>query len=185
MKYDLSIVINQEIKLKIEKYGKYFNSKRVSTILSKILSVLYPYLNYYHSISKDYIPKYEKINWDKKIHVCIDYKIYLILKKIYEDTNGYSMAYIIRRMIDFFDENIEKYDNIEYFESWINDFCQIRKNNLKKRQFDVWKYMKDNDLNKFGRLIFCGERREFPLDYEYLSIKYNKYFRPIGFYYTQ
>lgn len=101
MKYDLSIVINKHIEDNLSISRKYFNNaKRISTVISKILNLSYPLLKHYHFISKENLPKYERINWSKKIHLIIDYKVYLILKKICEDTNGYSIAFVVRRIID-------------------------------------------------------------------------------------
>lgn len=81
MKYDFSLVINNEIREKILYVGKYFISQRISTIISRIIDNMHPYLKYYHRVNNETLPVYEKINWNKKIHIRIDYKTYLLLKK--------------------------------------------------------------------------------------------------------
>lgn len=184
MKYDFSIVINKEIRENILKATKYFNKKRISTIISKILTIMYPYLKNYHTIKEEYIPIYERINWNEKIHICIEYKIYLFIKKIYGDVNGYSMAYIIRRILEYFTENIQKYDNLVAFISDMIISTKREKNKFNKNQFDVWGFMDRNKMKRYGRLINDGEKREFPLKRPYLSIKYNEFLRPIEFNYT-
>ncbi|HOF00652.1 MAG TPA: hypothetical protein PK385_01645 [Spirochaetota bacterium] len=181
MKYDFSIVIGKNIKEKAELCQKYFNSKRTSTIIARILNLMYPYLKNYYSMIKDAIPVYEKISWDKKIHICIDYKVYLLLKKIYDDSNGYSMAYIIRRIIDYFVENIDKYKDITSFISYLDTKRKSKAHKTKLKQCDVWEIMKTNGLKKMGRLIFNNEKREFPLNRPYIAVKYNEFFRPIEF----
>lgn len=183
MKYDFSIVINKEIRENILKVSGYFKKKRLSSIISKILNIMYPYLKHYHTTTNEFIPIYEKIDWNEKIHICIDYKIYLIIKKICNDTNGYSMAYIIRRILEYFTENIEKYNNLEGFISDMVISSKKEKNKYVKKQFDVWGFMERNKMKKFGRLIRDGEKREFPLTRPFLSIKYNEYLRPIEFNY--
>ncbi|HOF00003.1 MAG TPA: hypothetical protein PK385_03100 [Spirochaetota bacterium] len=184
MKYDLSIVINEQIQENILNVAKNFKKKRISTIISRILTIMYPYLKYYHTVTKEFIPVYERIDWNKKIHICIDYKIYLALKKIYEDTNGYSMAYIIRRISEYFTENIEKYDDLDSFISNMIILIKKEKNKFTKNQFDVWKFMEKRKIKKLGRIINDGEKREFSIKRPFLSIKYNEYLRPIEFSYT-
>lgn len=183
MKYDFSMVINKDIKSEIAQIGKYFNKKRISTIISRVLHYLYPYIKYSHSFSNDFIPIYEKFQWNEKIHVIIDYKTYLLLKKIRDDTNGYSIAYIVRRLIKFFIHKIQSFENLDSFLVWLNSLY-IRKNNeIKKKQYDVWKIMEEKQINKLGRLIMDNKKREFPLKNPYLTITYNKFYRPILFKY--
>lgn len=183
MKYDFSMVINKEIKNEISIIGKYYNKIKISTIISKILQSLYPYIKYYHTYSNDFIPIYEKIQWNEKIHVSIDYKSYLLLKKIRDDTNGYSIAYIIRRLIEFFINRIKSFENLNSFLVWLNSFCIRKSDKIKKKQYDVWKFMEINHMNKLGRLTIDGEKREFPLKTPYMSITYNEFHRPILFKY--
>lgn len=183
MKYDFSIVIGKDIREKAELCKKCFNSKRTSTIIAKILNLMYPFLKNYYSMIKDAIPVYEKISWDKKIHICIDYKVYLLLKKIYDDSNGYSMAYVIRRIIDYFVENIDKYKDINSFIMYLNNQSKKKAHNKRIKSYDVWKIMKLNGLKKMGRLIFDNEKREFPLNRPYVAVNYNEFFRPIEFSY--
>lgn len=183
MKYDFSIVISQNIREKIALVENYFDKKRTSTIISKIVNLMYPYLNYYNNIAQEGIPVYEKINWNKKIHIRLEYKVYLALKKIYDDTNGYSIGYILRRILDFFVENIVKYKNIESFISWLVILCKKSTKIIKKAPYDVWSFMKKNNLISLGRLRIDDKKREFPLNRQYMSIKYNEYLRPIEFSY--
>jgi len=183
MKYDFSIVIGKNIREKVELCKKHFNSKKTSTTIAKILNLMYPYLKNYYSKIRDGIPVYENISWDKKIHICIDYKVYLLLKKIYDDSNAYSMAYVIRRIIDYFVENIEKYEDITHFISNLSKMYEAKPHKAKIKQYDVWKIMETNGLKKMGRLIFDNEKREFPLNRPYVAAKYNEFFRPIEFSY--
>lgn len=183
MKYDFSIVINQNIRNKISLVEKYFVTKRTSTIISKIVNLMYPYLKHYHNIAQEGIPVYEKINWNKKIHIRLDFKVYLTLKKIYDDTNGYSIGYVLRRILDFFIENIVKHENIESFLSWLIKLFKKSGTILKKAPFDVWDFMKKNNLKSLGRLRIDERKREFSLNRQYMSIKYNEYLRPIEFSY--
>lgn len=181
MKYDFSIVINDDVSNALTALEEHFNKKRTSTIIAKILNIMYPFLKNAYNFIKEEIPRYEKLNWNKKIHITIDYKIYLLLKKIYEDTNGYSMAFIIRRTLDFFIKNIKKHKSIDNFVFWLKKLSE--KGNIKKiekKPFDVWKFMEDNQIKKLGRLIWDNEKREFPIKKEFLTVKYNEFFRPIG-----
>lgn len=181
MKYDFSLVINDEIKNALTAFEVFFNQKRTSAIISKILNIMYPYLKNSCNFTKEEIPRYEKLNWNKKIHITIDYKFYLLIKKIYEDTNGYSMAFIIRRTLDFFIKNIKKHRSIENFIFWLKKLCNnmnIKK--IKKKPLDVWKIMEENRLKRLGRLIWDNEKREFPIEKKFVTIKYNEFFRPIG-----
>ncbi len=185
MKYDFSLVINNEIREKISDVGKYFNSKRISTIISKIIDNMYPYLKYYHKINKENVPIYEKLNWDKKIHIRIDYKSYLLLKKIYDDTNGDSMSFVIRIVIDYFVQNIEKFENLREFISKMNSLYKTNPRRIKKRQYNVWNFMESQGICKFGSLIRDDKKREFSLDAPYLTIKYNEFYRPIEYLYLR
>ena len=182
MKYDFSIVINDGINNALTQLEEFFNKKRTSTIISKILNIMYPFLKNAYNFTKEEIPRYEKLSWNKKIHITIDYKIYLLLKKIYEDTNGYSMAFIIRRTLDFFIKNIKKHKSIDNFVFWLKKL--IAKNGyikkIEKKPFDVWKFMEDNQIKRLGRLIWDNEKREFPIKKQFFNVKYNEYFRPIG-----
>ncbi|MBP7553042.1 MAG: hypothetical protein KA885_06415 [Spirochaetes bacterium] len=184
MKYDFSLVINNEIREKILYVGKYFISQRISTIISRIIDNMHPYLKYYHRVNNETLPVYEKINWNKKIHIRIDYKTYLLLKKIYEDTNGYSIAFVIRRIIDYFIQNIEKFKSLGEFVLKINKLYKTKPHRIKKRQYDVWNIMKSQGISRFGRLIGDNKKREFPLNKHYLTIKYNEFYRPIEFSYS-
>lgn len=184
MKYDFSMVINNEIKENILDVGKYFKSQRLSTIISRIIDNMYPYLKYYNEVKKENIPVYEKINWDKKIHIRIDYKTYLLLKRIYDDTNGYSIAFVIRRIIDYFIQNIKNFKSLKEFMLKINELCKKKSTKIKKNQYDVWEFMKSQGICKLGRLIRDDKKREFPLNKPYLTVKYNEFYRPIEFSYS-
>ena len=183
MKYDFSIVINKKIREDINSVQKYFKKKKISSMISEILNIMYPYLKKYHELVVDGLPIYENISWDKKIHICIDYKVYLIIKKIYDDSNGYSMAYVIRRIIGYFVENITKFDNIGDFMFWIKKNCNKKHKIIRKKQYNVWKIMRDRGLKKMGCLLWDGKKREFSLTQPYLSVKHNKYLRNIQFSY--
>jgi len=177
MKYDLSIVINKNIEDILSISKKYFNNtKRLSTVISKILNLSYPLLKKYHFFCKEDLPKYERINWTRKIHLNIDYKVYLILKKIYEDTNGYSMAYIVRRLIEFFVNRSRNFENINEYTLWLIKYCKNRVKRKIKNPLDVW-----SGTKKLGSMRFDGKKREFPIMKPYITIKYNEYYRPIEF----
>ena len=179
MKYDFSIVINNQIQKELSCAEKIFNTKRISTIISKVLNGMYPYIKSLHNFAKEEIPRYEKFHWDKKIHIRIDYKIYLLVKKIYEDTNGYSMAFIIRRILEYFIENSGKFNNVNEFDLWVSEFNKEYEKKIVKKPYDVWAIMENNGLRKMGCLLWDNEKREFPLNELLLSIKYNKFLRPI------
>lgn len=179
MTYDFSLAINDDIRNSICDVQKYFNTKRTPAIISKIINLMYPYIKRYFQITEEYIPIYENISWNQKIHVCIDYKAYLLLKKIHDDTNSYSIAFIIRRIIEFFLANIFKHNNLEAFLSYLVILCKQNEKSIQKKQFNAWEFMRIHGLKKMGRLILDKEKREFPLDSPYLSIIYNKYYRPI------
>ena len=181
MKYDFSLTINSDIRDSIHNVQKFFDTNRTSTTITKIINLMYPYIKRYLLVTEEYIPVYENISWDQKIHICIDYKVYLLLKKIYDDSNGYSMAYIIRRIIDYFVENIDKYKDITSFISYLDTKRKSKAHKTKLKQCDVWEIMKTNGLKKMGRLIFNNEKREFPLNRPYIAVKYNEFFRPIEF----
>ncbi len=180
MKYDFSLTINNDIRDSIHNVQKFFDTNRTSTTITKIINLMYPYIKRYLLVTEEYIPIYENISWDQKIHICIDYKVYLLLKKIHDDTNSYSIAFIIRRILDFFIDNISKHQNIESFLSYLVILCKKNETSIKKEQFDVWEFMRIHGLKKMGRLILDKEKREFPLDSPHLSITHNKYYRSIG-----
>jgi hypothetical protein len=86
-------------------------------------------------------------------------------------------------MIEFFMHKIQSFENLDSFLVWLNSL-NVKKNiEIKKKQYDVWKIMEEKQINKLGRLIMDGKKREFPLNAPYLSIVYNQFYRPILFKY--
>jgi hypothetical protein len=142
MKHEFHFVLNQKLYFKLLKKSKCLNKD-----LSKTIVVAFEKLNTFieknHFISKEKGCKYKHLA-DKEeklchIHCYLPEHFYRKLKHIYNDLNVYSMAQILRKIIEFFLMGCSKYGDRCFLERLdeINKNWEMKKSiyRIEKRIF--------------------------------------------------
>lgn len=74
---------------------------RAARVMVFILEKLSPFIENFHFTSEAE-PGYEHLNWTRKLHLFMGFRLYRQLKMIHHDNNSYSMAVLIRIFVRFF-----------------------------------------------------------------------------------
>jgi hypothetical protein len=110
MKHDFHLMVNSKMKREIIKISKKLN-KSISSTIVYIIKTLNSMLKRYHFIypesKKD--GKYKFINAKKHIHIYMNETDYRMIKHIYANMYIYSMAIIIRRMIEIYIAKVKEH----------------------------------------------------------------------------
>lgn len=114
MKHDFHLVMNYKIKNSIIALSKYLNTSLSSTIVY-IIKTIFPMLTKYHNFSgEDYNGKYKFIDADSDIHIYMKEDDYRRIRKVYNDMHVFSMAIIIRWMIEEFLLGVKKFGFVRF-----------------------------------------------------------------------
>jgi len=94
-------VINSDMHKKIVNYSK-LQGKTMSKIIEEIIEKTIAIVRFRHYFDEEEKNEYPKINWSKRIVVKLKKNDYRELKLVHANLNVFSMAKIVRFMIDYF-----------------------------------------------------------------------------------
>ena len=168
MKHKFHFVLNSKLKKNIISISNKIELNISSTVVY-IINLIYPLLEkYYYFIEEDNRGCYKYINADSNIYVFIDNNDYRKIRKIYNDMFVFSMAILIRWMIEKFLDGINKY-GFERFIKILQRYGSIH--NIKIHRIKCWKKYK-NDKHMLHKSIFCEKyRMTFGTNYTLLGIE--------------
>ncbi|MBN2441606.1 MAG: hypothetical protein JXJ04_09665, partial [Spirochaetales bacterium] len=119
-----------KMKESLESLNSVFNGKGLSGVIVKILKKLIPVIRKEHKWGEQRLSKYKAVCNDseemrKHVHVYVPDALYRELKLLHQDLNFYSIAQLVRELIDLFLELVVLYKDDVFVEL--------------KKIFDRWK----------------------------------------------
>jgi hypothetical protein len=146
MKHDFHLVLKSEMKNKILNFSRIKNISLSATVIL-ILKRTKPILQKYHYLNQESKKngKYSIINADSDIHVYLEEEDYKMMKHIYANMNVYSMAILLRKIIDLFFKGINKFGIKLFFKKL--DFVKIKYNERFKKLKKWDKYCNKKQLS--------------------------------------
>jgi len=116
MNHDYHFVVTCEMKTRISDFAVSMDLSLSSTVIF-ILRKIQPVIDRYHYISpeKREDGEYRFINSGADLHVFMENGLYRKIKLIHSTMNFFSMAIIVRWMIDLFFELIDKYGKKKFY----------------------------------------------------------------------
>ena len=168
MKKEFHFVLNEKT------YEKIFEMKKdkkcsISKTIVDIIVQMTPYLEKHGISFKDEDTRYQKIGEDdeyrKHIHVYMPREMYKRLKKLHLDINYYSMAQILRHVIELFLKDRTNLGIDEHMKS-LKKF---------KRNWELKKQKVMNEGKEFLRQLSINSKQK-PVQ----TVKYDIFFRPIA-----
>ncbi len=145
--HDFHLVLNDELKKKIIDLAEQLNfniSKTVIYILEKTLCILKKYHYQYEEIIE--ISKYQKLNWDVDLHICLDKDFYRKIKHLSDTVFAFSIAIIIRKLLKYYfylldisKNNVKRVEKIlkRFYLIYVKEYknkIKVWKKDIKKRQ---------------------------------------------------
>ncbi|MBN2443739.1 MAG: hypothetical protein JXJ04_20425 [Spirochaetales bacterium] len=114
--HDFHFVIDREMKKKINNLDLFKKSRGLSGKIIRILQLLTPVLGKEHKWGKQRFGRYRAVCDDPKevrenVHVYMPDKMYRELKLLHQDLNFYSIAMVVRLLVNFFLGLVEIYKN--------------------------------------------------------------------------
>jgi hypothetical protein len=140
MKHEFHFILNPIMKDEINKISKMLD-KSISSTVNHILRIINPMLERYHYIYPENKNdgKYRLINGKKHIHVYMDENDYRRIKHVFAHMYIYSMAIIIRKMIQVFITGVKKH-GLNKFEKIMKKYTGIHNAKFGKIQKKWKKY---------------------------------------------
>jgi len=162
---DFHFAANSFIKKKIQQFGKKYNYNISQTIRSAIKTVSF-YLDRKHYYEEEDRNKYSRVYADCDIHLYISEEEYRKIKIIHANMNFYSMAKLVRWMIDLFLDIADRLGNkvYQYFNMERADFLEKLK--CSGKIVKQLSYIKSNipaisiDYNDFHQVIGVSIKNE-------------------------
>ena len=174
MKHSFHLTVNSEMKKLIIEFSKKLNLS-ISSGIIYIIHIIYPLIKKYHNFGEEGLNgQYRFINASSNIHINMDINDYRIIRKIHNDMYIYSMAIIIRWMIEEFFKGIKKYGFIKFLKI-MQRFGNIEECRLKRikqfKKYEAYKHMSHPySYNDKYKLIFSE-------DYTLLGFEFLKYYK--------
>jgi len=142
----------------IEKLKKINNIKSLSGIIKFIIKSGYKFIEKSHYFEKEKNSCYNNINQSKNFHIYLQEEDYRRLKQIHQDLNYFSIAQIVRKIINRFLFYYEKYGMEELIKK-INNLnnlisLKLKKNIYKNKQLYQKKYYSITYNNEFSPIAF-------------------------------
>ncbi len=109
---EFNFMIGKELQDKIEDYCKIKNISQ-NKCLTIILNMMLPLLKKEHLTSEERGNKYQVFTAVKRIHLYLDEKLYRELKLIHSNLDFFSMASIVRFLMEEFFERVKNSDGDE------------------------------------------------------------------------
>ena len=158
IKYDFSMVFSSEEYRLLDEIRQLTGHRSVSDLVSFIIGVLLPYLKLKHILFMKNETGYRRINWSRKKHIVMTRKNYEELKLAHKNLDSYSIAGLIRLMLDVV---------FEFF-GLFGEGCFIM---LKKHLKQI-----EEKLNK--KKIWQNPNIQFPVKLA-CKVSYNTNFEPV------
>ncbi len=152
---EFNFMIGQELQEKIKNYCE---TKKISynKCLTIIFTIMIPLLKKEHFTGEERGNKYQVFTAFKRIHLYLDEKLYRELKLIHSNLDFFSMAAIVRFLIEKFFERLEENNGDEKA--------------IEREMREIWA-----EFNKAG---VWWKLEVGQLFHPYLVISYNDYFKP-------
>ncbi|MBN2442448.1 MAG: hypothetical protein JXJ04_13925 [Spirochaetales bacterium] len=114
--HDFHFVLNQGMKNKLQCLNIFEECKSISGIIVKILKLLTPVIAKEHKWGKQRMSKYMAVCKDpneirEHFHVYVPDELYRELKLLHQDLNFYSIAMVVRMLLNFFLGLVDVYKN--------------------------------------------------------------------------
>ncbi|MBN2545996.1 MAG: hypothetical protein JXB50_09370 [Spirochaetes bacterium] len=142
----------------IEKLKKVSNLKSLSGKINYIIKSSYKFIEKSHYFEKEKESSYNRIKPSKNFHVYLHKEDYRRLKQIHQDLNYFSIAQILRTIINRFLFYYEKYGMKELINkiNIINDLIslKLKKEIYKNKQLYQKKYYSISYNEKFSPIAF-------------------------------
>jgi len=142
--HDLHIVVNSEMKKRLENVARKFNIS-ISGFIVYILQLYTNRVKKIYCFGPEDGNKYERIDGDARIHIYVSKQDYRFLKKIHADLNFFSMGDLLRRIILLF---LEEYDKLGI--TRVEMKCSIITLKLFLRLTNMKKWNKSRELSHFS-----------------------------------
>ncbi|HOL57725.1 MAG TPA: hypothetical protein PLD75_09230, partial [Spirochaetota bacterium] len=85
------------------------NNKGVSEIIREIINIMLPFLKKKHLTEERRKRDYPCVNATKRVRVFLEERVYNELKQIHDTLNTFSIAVLIREILELYFELVEKY----------------------------------------------------------------------------
>ncbi len=151
---EFNFMIGKELQDKIENYCKIKNISR-NKCLTIIFTIMIPLLKKEHFTGEERGNKYQVFTAVKRIHLYLDEKLYRELKLIHSNLDFFSMASIVRFLMEEFFERVKNSDGDE--------------KTVEREMREIW-----SEFNKTGVWWKMDVGQLFK---PYLVISYNDYFK--------
>ena len=151
-KHDFSMVLNNKHIRILKRLEKSTKKKNTGGVIAYLVILMQPYFNKRLRSLKSSRSTCTKVNWSKKIHVRMDREHYHLLKLLHKNLDTYSIAAIVREMLDI----------VFYFYEFHGDLCF--------EKLELFVKNMDSDCNDFSL-----KNGELPQKFKYIIV-YNKYF---------
>jgi hypothetical protein len=163
MKHEFHFVLNARMMKDIFKISKKLD-KSISSTVGHIIKTINPILERYHFIYPENKNdgKYRLINGKKHIHVYMDEIDYRRIKQVFAHMYIYSMAIIIRRMIEIFIKETKK-NSLNKFAKIMKKYEGIHKIKFGKvqkkwKKYDLFLQMSyDESIKKHYKTLFTND----------------------------
>ncbi len=164
VEHELHFVVNSAMKKRLENIARKFNIS-ISGLIVYILQIYSNRVKKIYCFGPEDGNKYERINWDSRIHLYLSKQDYRFLKKLHADLNFFSMGVLLRRIILLF---LKEYEKLGI--TGVEMKCSIVTLRLFFRLTKIKKWNKSRELSHFS-----GNTTPF-----YKAI-YNDCYQVIGF----
>jgi hypothetical protein len=153
MKHEYHFILSKRMKADIIKLSKKMD-KSISSTIAHIITILNPMLERYHYIYPENKRdgEYRLVNGKKHIHAYIDEIQYRKTKQVFAHMYIYSMAIIVRRMIEIFIREADKH-GLKKFEKIMKKYERIHKAKFgseqrKWKKYDAYLQMSYDESSK-------------------------------------
>ena len=136
--HDFHFVMDRKMKNKLTSLDYFKGCKSVSGMIVNILKVLTPAIGKEHKWGKQRFSRYRAVCDDSEeirehVHVYFPGEMYRELKLLHQDLNFYSIAQLLREVIDFFLGLVDMYRD-EVFQELEKSFAHWRSEDEQTRQ---------------------------------------------------
>ncbi|MBN2444115.1 MAG: hypothetical protein JXJ04_22315 [Spirochaetales bacterium] len=105
--HDFHFVMDKKMKTRLKRMEFHFKRKSFSGIVVKIIEVLFPVIRKEHKWGEQRMSRYKAVCDDpgevrEDIHVYFPGEVYRKLKLLHQDLNFYSIAQLLRELVEFF-----------------------------------------------------------------------------------
>ena len=150
--HDFHFVIDREMKKKLNSLVLFQKSKSLSGIMVKILQLLTPVIGKEHKWGKQRFSRYQAVcdnpeEIREHVHMYVPDELYRELKLLHQDLNFYSIAQLVRGLVNFFLGLVEVYKNevfLELEKSFARWRSEDEETRLTSREFmrQLWKIIR-------------------------------------------